>query len=1229
MRSICNLLPLSSWGFVLCIYGLLLGSGLALTALPVQAQPDGCPPNVDVNRDGMVTPRDALLTFQHFLGNAEPPLDACQQTRANVLNAQTTGITPGDALCILQQFLLLPSCMDSLRGRLVVVSGNNQVGESGGALPEPLVVRLENQFGEPLTGEAVAATIVQGAAEVSTSTTASTRQSSRTFSPSQAGQAVGITDARGEVRFLVVVTAAQSEDDVPDIRVEFAAPNLPDVEPVQALVIVGSIDTADIPLDLAVSGDLVFIADRSGLPVFSVNINNPGEPTQLHPTPLDVAGSEWRLVLEDNRAYVAVNVPARLYILDISNPVRADFPNDADGDRVPDVVIGSVDLPEEVQNHEITGLAVQNGFAYLVTHFRTVEEGEGTLQVVDVRNPTRPEVQSSLLLPRTRPHDIAVAGNAAYVPAGGGGFLIFEISDPAMPVRQGPFGATGDTGFFSNIIVDRGFAYVVETRCTDCNLVSARLREDHFTVLDLRNPLAPQVHAQVQTRRTSRVGDPAPLALAGRFAYLGQLAFGVQVIDIFTPAAPKLVGNITTPSAVLNVAVSGDLIYVTDQIFGLQLIPAPSQSAPDADGDGVIDRFDAFPRDPNEFRDTDRDRMGDNADPDDDNDGFSDAAERQAVPPTEPTDPLSFPPLLPPLGVTHIFVNAACPVPVVDASCAVSPQEGNGTLERPYRSIRQGMQALRAAAGQVDTLVVLPGVYSPLTTGEIFPIDFSDLTDVTLQGADPEDLNVVAATLIDAGFSGDIIFLGGNRGITISGLTLAHGAHGILANAVSDVTLRRNLIVENIFDGVSLGINATDGNRMSENTIYGNGQNGIGLFDQAHATITANTIGTTVNNVFRGNGFSGIFITGNTSAMIANNTIMFNTIGINLFANAEAETTLIDTNTVVNNNLVGVLVQQRSAATITNNMINQNGIQTLLVAPPPVADFADALILGVGIAVDNESSAVISDNDIDINLFGGIVVERNATAEIARNNIRNNGIAPNGFGLVLFDNAAAAVTTITRNTISANQGTGVVVADGSAAEILENTLSQNVGAGLFVLNSADTEIMSNLVQGNLNGILTQFATSTVVTDNSIIGNFFDGIRLESLSEMVRIENNSVSSNGEDGVQIDGGSFATLRAGVISTNIGNGIFISQASRADVGPDGAVVTVSGNAAAGIQVNPDGSVAGIGSVQDDTVCVLFSNIFPFECVQFAFQYVFDNFGGDFIPPLDYFFGPYFSIP
>ncbi len=71
----------------------------------------------------------------------------------------------------------------------------------------------------------------------------------------------------------------------------------------------------------------------------------------------------------------------------------------------------------------------------------------------------------------------------------------------------------------------------------------------------------------------------------------------------------------------------------------------PDNAETDWDGDGYPNAnavpWDAFPRDPKEWKDTDGDGIGDNADTDKDGDGYSDEEERKAG--TDPLDPLSFP----------------------------------------------------------------------------------------------------------------------------------------------------------------------------------------------------------------------------------------------------------------------------------------------------------------------------------------------------------------------------------------------------------------------------------------------------------------------------------------------------------------------------------------------------------------------------------------------------------
>lgn len=93
---------------------------ILIVYLPTSAVSQTCLPNGDVNQDGNITASDALLAFQHALGIADPPLNSCQLTLADVYPVPTAPdgrITAADALCIFQKVLSLESCLDTMAGQ--------------------------------------------------------------------------------------------------------------------------------------------------------------------------------------------------------------------------------------------------------------------------------------------------------------------------------------------------------------------------------------------------------------------------------------------------------------------------------------------------------------------------------------------------------------------------------------------------------------------------------------------------------------------------------------------------------------------------------------------------------------------------------------------------------------------------------------------------------------------------------------------------------------------------------------------------------------------------------------------------------------------------------------------------------------------------------------------------------------------------------------------------------
>lgn len=942
--------------------------------------------------NGSITPDQPVLTDAE--GRAAIMLTLGARATVN----QVTVTTPEEPASRLSLVLSVTGLPEHSSARLLSVSGNNQSAQVQESLPLPLVVRLEDQFRNALIGIEVTATIQQGAGEISPFSSSPLRSNAR-------DSAVSRTDTNGEARFQLQVRDNQ-RDVLVEIAVTAPEPDLQNVQPVRFLTIVGTVDIAGLPSDLAVKGQVAYVASGlAGLQVIDISdIRKPQVKATIET--LTVDGAEVRpsflnVAIDGTSAYVATAAPVTFTRFDMTNPTQPD----------PPFVLDTV-----YQASRPVKIVLDGNLAYLV--LVNPSTNAGSLHIFDLSTPSLPRQQGVINLPHLL-RGLVVVDQFAYIPVTPFGMRVVDVRDPQAPKLS-------TTVLEPNISVHSmsnvgKTVYAIETR--DNQL--------YFSVFDGSEPGVLRRRGSLLSHASAAPFASAAIAVAEPFAYVASFDLGLQVFDIGLDQ-PTLVARLATPSvanAAATRATARTLIHVADPAIGLSIVLGPPHQDRDTDGDGVGNFFDEFPFDAMETMDTDRDGTGNTADPDDDNDGVSDKVENdprldpiypEGLAPTDSLNPKDFPVACGRLEDHTLHVDAA------------AAPHGDGSPAAPYHSIRTALKAAAACLRnpQVQGRIIVsvrPGIYSALRTMESFPLrltdDRVDLVGAGHMGTPGKPLprcNAIPppqpaqATIVDATFFANVldIVVGGS---TVEGLVLQHGINGITIGAPFSsseaITLQHLRVAENLNTGVAAGSFPVS---LVGNYVVGNGFRGLDI-DRTIATVTGNTV--------HCNGEDGIFF----------------------FLGAAGH---IDRNLVVNNAQDGIQIHLFSSVqTVRENEILANGRQGLLVSTASEATAMDNVIADngeAGIRVSFISTATLSGNQVLRN-FDGIQVLEQARAQIREGKITRNA----NHGIFIHDNAGKVEIACSGNPliISSNQNDGIHITSDSLAAAMDrdNILFKNNG----------------------------------------------------------------------------------------------------------------------------------------------------------------------------------------
>lgn len=204
------------------------------------------------------------------------------------------------------------------------------------------------------------------------------------------------------------------------------------------------------------------------------------------------------------------------------------------------------------------------------------------ISVFNVANPASPALAGGIDM--GYPADIAVSGAYAYVPNGGVGLTVLDLSNPAV---LNVVVNVATVGFAQGVGVADHFVYVCASGTMD------------LQIFDISDPTIPTFLGGIEIPNGA-----TDVAVAGGYAYVVGGNSTLSAVDVTVPSAPVLLGSVGTQSQPTAVVPAGTNIVVADSFGGLLVYPPQCASPVGIPSEtGMPARIVLHPSSPNPFSD--------------------------------------------------------------------------------------------------------------------------------------------------------------------------------------------------------------------------------------------------------------------------------------------------------------------------------------------------------------------------------------------------------------------------------------------------------------------------------------------------------------------------------------------------------------------------------------------------------------------------------------------------
>ena len=160
---------------------------------------------------------------------------------------------------------------------------------------------------------------------------------------------------------------------------------------------------------------------------------------------------------------------------------------------------------------------------------------------------------------------LVVEGEYAYVATYGSGLVIIDISNPAMPLITGNYGAdTRGAKYLNDVVISENNAYI-----------SGRYG---LIIVDISNPSSPYYKSSYD------IGRLNVMDVSGEYAYMSTRNSELFIININNSESPELVSTYSFGGYINSICVSNNFVYAAVDNQGLSILNVSNPLNPSLDG---------------------------------------------------------------------------------------------------------------------------------------------------------------------------------------------------------------------------------------------------------------------------------------------------------------------------------------------------------------------------------------------------------------------------------------------------------------------------------------------------------------------------------------------------------------------------------------------------------------------------------------------------------------------